>query len=151
MKVTIDQLFDKLDDVFNAIARNKDQIEIPPLLEIEGAMKQRIHTDGIASDGTQIGDKYSRGYERFKGRKVGQGDLYPINLQLEGDLIKGYTTGNKGGENVLMFQDTFSRDKAGWNEENYNKPIFKPAPQEIEDGGEIFQSQVRDVLISLFR
>ncbi len=151
MKVTFDQLFERLDEVANAIARNKDKIEIPPLLEIEGAMKQRIHTNGIASNGTQIGDKYSRGYERFKGRKVGQGDLYPINLQLEGDLIKGYTTGNKGGENVLMFQDSFSRDKAGWNEENYNKDIFKPTVQEIEDGGEIFISEVRDVLKSIFR
>lgn len=151
MKIRIDQLYDRIDEVFSAIAKNKDRIEIPPLLEIEGAMKQRIHNNGISSDGTAIGDKYSRGYERFKGRKVGQGDLYPINLQLEGDLIKGYTTGNKGGENVLMFADDFSRDKAGWNEKNYNKVIFKPSEVEVEDGGEIFQSQVRDVLVSIFR
>lgn len=136
-------LEDFISKAYDKMSKSKDSIEIPALKECERSMKQRIHNKGTDSDGNRIGllgarkGLYSPGYAAKKA-KISGDNLYPINLQLEGDLIKGYTVGRSGGKNVLQFQDDFSKKKAGYAEENYKVEIFKPSAQELEDVKEVF-------------
>jgi len=152
--LNVERLIKAVEKGYETLERSKDSIEIPALKEAEGAIKRRIHNDGQDSEGNRIGIKskrgglYSKGYERRKGKIVGAGNLYPINLQLRGDLLKGYTVGIFQGRNVLKFQDELSQKKAGWNEENYNTELFKPSQQELEDVQEVwilgFEEALRD-------
>ena len=140
---------------YDRLSESKDSIEIPALKECERSMKQRIHNKGTDSSGNRIGlknkyaGKYSPGYEKRKA-KISGDNLYPINLQLEGDLIKGYTVGSSGGKNVLQFQDDFSKRKAEFAEKNYNTEIFKPAAQELEDVKEVFLIGFEEALRDAF-
>lgn len=152
--LNVERLIKSIEKGYEVLERSKDAIEIPALKEAEGSMKRRIHNSGQDSEGNRIGIKskrgglYSKGYERRKGKIVGEGNLYPINLQLRGDLLKGYTVGQLQGRNVLEFQDDLSRKKAGRHEENYNTELFKPSQQELEDIQEVwllgFEEALRD-------
>lgn len=141
---------------YEVLEKRRDFIEIPALKEAEGSMKQRIHNLGKDSDGRRIGlnnkraGKYSPGYEKRKIKIVGANNIYPINLQLKGDLIKGYTVGRSGERNVLEFQDELSRKKAGWAEENYKTELFKPSDQELEDIKEVWLLQFEDAMNEAF-
>lgn len=148
---------DKVLGVVNQyIEANSDFIEIPTLLEIERSMKMRIHNEGKDSDDNILGTKndrkgkYSPGYERYKGRKKGTGDMYPINLQFEGDLIKGYTVGTTNNKNVLKFQDDLSVTKAAKQELNYKTEIFRPSVDELEDAKEVMRAQAESLLRKIF-
>lgn len=103
-----------------------------------------------------LGYKKVRGYttksgkdvESFYRRKVKDdsgygGNLYPINLQLRGDLSKNFTVGVKNETNVLEFQDELSAKKVERHEKSYNTDIYKPSQSEIEG--------VRDVYILGFK
>jgi hypothetical protein len=129
----------------------RDEFEIPALKRLEGDVKFRIHNEGLASDGTKIGARYSSIYEKFKAQIVGTGNLYPINLELYGDLRKSLTTGVEGGLNVMGFQDDVNRKKAAVNETRYRKDIYKPSGSEVQDMGETLALQIRDVIIRSFR
>lgn len=154
--MTPNELASKLAGMEDEIARQKDFIEIPALKELEGSMKQRIHNKGQDYDGTRIGIKskraglYSPGYERFKAKKVGQANLYPINLQLSGDLLKDYTVGKENGENVIKFQTESARLKAGVNEGRYNTEVFRPSSQELEDLKEVYLDGLKRAIQGVF-
>ena len=106
-------------------------------------------TDNDTVNGKNKG-KDTRSYERFKARKVGE-DIYPINLELNSDLRKGYTTGTASGVNVIKFQDDLSQKKAGRHEENYKTEIFKPSLNNLEDAKEVMRKQGEAVLRGAFR
>lgn len=145
-----------------ALQTRKDEVDIPALKELEGSMKQRIHNKGLDSNGERIGikgklaGKYSPGYEKRKrdggiiaGRSfsgTGEANLYPINLQLHGDLLKGFTVGTSGGNSVLEFQDELSRVKAGRHEDNYNTEIYRPSESEMDDFKEVYLAGFEEVL-----
>lgn len=154
--IKISDLAKELDKAIAGIIKARDFIEVPTLKEIEGSMKQRIHNNGTDSKGMVIGinsprkGKYSPGYEKRKAEITGEDNLYPINLQLHGDLIKGYTTGRSGDANVLQFQDDLSRKKAGRHEEYYEAEIMRPSESELEDAKEVMRSQAKDVLKDIF-
>lgn len=154
--MTAKEALKKIDDGIGQLIKNKDAIEIPTLMEIEGAVKQRVHNQGLDSNGVTIGvngknkGKYTRSYERFKARKVGE-DIYPINLELNSDLRKGYTTGTASGVNVIKFQDDLSQKKAGRHEENYKTQIFRPSLNNLEDAKEVMRKQGEAVLRGAFR
>lgn len=153
--------------VAHVMTTRRDAFEIPALKELEGAMKQRIHNKGKDVTGERIGvkgrlaGKYSPAYERrkkaggvFNGRRfagTGEANIYPINLQLHGDLMKGFTVGDLSGQNVLEFQDELSRTKAGRHEEEYNTVIYKPSDDELEGFTEVWLDQFEDVLKEAFR
>jgi hypothetical protein len=143
-----------VDSAYKKLEESKDYIEIPALKEGERSMKRRIHNAGQDSGGNIIGVKgkrrglYSPGYARFKARIANP--LYPINLQLYGDLLRGYTVGKLGDRNVLQFQDEFSKKKAAWAETNYKTEIFRHSEQELEDIKEVWLLQFEDVMKDAF-
>lgn len=159
LSVKVDEILAK---IAYAVTAGRDEIEIPTLKELEGAMKQRIHNKGQDSKGERIGINsklkglYTKGYERkkrdggvFNGRSyAGSGDthIYPINLQLHGDLMKEFTVGVKNGLNVLEFQTDLARKKVERHEKSYNTVIYKPSDEELEDAKEIMRIGVRTVL-----
>ena len=140
---------------------------------MEGAMKQRIHNKGLDSVGDRIGmktnragfdvarlGKYTKQYERRKenGGKIGgrvyagSGDnIYPINLQLHGDLMKDFTVGIDDGRSVLHFQSELSPKIVEKQEKNYNTVIYKPSENEkegfkdvlLEGVGEVFKKYLK--------
>lgn len=136
-------------------SKKKDLIEIPTLKELEGSLKQRIHNEGKDSENETIGvkgkrkGKYSPSYEKRKKEVVGE-DVYPINLQLNGDLLRGYTVGTEGGRNVLKFQDDLSKKKMARHEKSYNTEIMKPSSQELDDMKEVLITQVEIALKEAF-
>ncbi len=152
----ITKLATAIDRGYQILEEKKDFIEIPALKEAERSMKRRIHNAGKDSDGGRIGiktaraGKYSPGYEKQKEKISGASNLYPINLQLRGDLLKGYTVGQLDGRNVLEFQDPLSRKKAERQEKNYKTEIFRPSDQELEDVKEVLILQFEDAMRDAF-
>lgn len=159
--ITLDDALEKIEQSFVCIQREKDKIEIPALKEIERSMKVRIHTKGKDSFGDDIGKnskrkgRYSPGYEKRKregftdsrGRRyAGTNDLYPINLELFGDMRRSYSVFSLRGQNVMGFQDDFQKMKADKMGEYYRTSIFRPSKQELEDSKEVFVKQIESVL-----
>lgn len=144
-----------LDKSLANIAENVDSVALPYLKELEGSTKQRIHNFGKDSDNNTIGSKstrggrYSPGYERKKGKIVG-GDLYPINLQMKGDLMKSFTVGLELGKPVLKFQDELNAKKAGYAEKNYKTEIYKPSEDQLEDAVEVLIDGIKEFLQDSF-
>ncbi len=141
---------------FNNIAENVESVALPYLKELEGSTKQRIHNKGKDSEGDTIGakskrvGKYSPGYEKIKGKVVGSGNLYPINLQLKGDLFRSFTVGLSQGKYVLRFQDEKNAAKAGYAERNYKVDIYRPSNDQLEDSTEVLADAMKDFLIDAF-
>ncbi len=139
-----------------------DSIHIPFLKEIEGSTKQRIHNNGKDSNGNIIGIKnkrhgrYSPGYERKK-RKIAGEHLYPINLQLTGDLMRSFSVGKKGDKPVLEFHDMSiypisnkfdgkPSSLAAILEKIYKTDIYRPSNEQLEDAKEVLRLGVREAL-----
>ena len=135
---------------------------IPYLKELEGSTKQRIHNKGLDSDGQIIGAKskrggrYSPGYEKQKRKKSGV-ELYPINLQLNGDLSRAYTVGIFANKPVLQFHrgklypssakfDGKPASLAAIHSANYNTDIYRPSDEQLEDAKEVLIKGIEDVL-----
>jgi hypothetical protein len=145
-----------IDAIADEWANRSGAIAVPYLKELEGSTKQRIHNEGKDSDGQQIGlknerkGKYSKGYENRKKKIVGEGNLYPINLQLKGDLLRSFTVGNENGIPVLRFQDEENANKAAYNEKNFKTDIYKPTTQQLEDAKEVMVIGIREVMGQIF-
>jgi len=123
VKVNIDfsKVLSKVDSIFEKL-QDKEYLLRPLAVETIANMKERIHKDGAATDGAQIGT-YSNGYirtraenSRGEGRKV----IVSLTRQLENDYaVLGTTTGYGIG-----FNNPFNRQKAGWVEDGQKKIIF---------------------------
>lgn len=170
--MTLDETGKIIQAALKNIINNDDRIAIPYLKEIEGSTKQRIHNQGKDSNDEIIGinskgkGRYSPGYERSKSiqlgytkklkkgqRKTGTESyeqIYPINLQLKGDLLRAYTVGIEGDKSVLKFQDDFNSNKAAWNEKNFKTDIYRPSDEQLEDSKEILLESVQEVIREMF-
>jgi hypothetical protein len=139
------------------IANNVDSIAIPYLKELEGSIKNRIHNLGKDSNGAVIGirgkrqGKYSPGYERVKAIAVNRDpdnrNVYPINLQLNGDLLRQFTVGTQSGKPVLKFQTDLEATKAAAHELNYKTEIHRPSESELDDGLEVLIIGLKEFLM----
>lgn len=163
----VDAVADILKKVNLIIKDKKDEIEIPALKELEGAMKQRIHNKGLDSNGDKIGmrgalqGKYTKAYERRKekGGKFnkryyagsGEEHIYPINLQLHGDLLKEFTVGVKDGVNVLEFQTELAAKKVERHETTYKTKIYEPSKKDQEGFKDVLLLGVGEVLRKNFK
>jgi hypothetical protein len=147
---------EKITQSFFLIAENLESVSLPYLKELEGSTKQRVHNKGKDSEGNIIGikgkngGKYSPGYEKKKGKKVGNGNLYPINLQYKGDLFREFTVGLESGKYVLKFQTELSSIKVAAAEKNYKTDIYKPSDDQLDDAKEVLVEGVKDFLKELF-
>ena len=125
-----------LSEVIGKIASNfellkdKDYLLRPLAIETIPNMKERIHKEGQATDGEQIGT-YANSYMRIREKnKRGEDRKIIVSLtrQLENDwAVLGTSTGYGIG-----FNNPFNKQKAKWVEENKSKIIFNLSEKEKE-------------------
>lgn len=108
--------FDKLND--------KEYLLRPVCSGLIDLMTKRIHTDGQASDGGQIGI-YSKGYLAVREKKYKRGGdpkvIISLTRQLENDWSAIATERGYG----IGFLKLLNYNKSQWVQETYNKKIFK--------------------------
>jgi hypothetical protein len=126
-------------DVVKVVASAIDECEIAACLRIEGLIKRRVHTLGNKGDGSQIGQYRRESYKRFRKSKGRQ--IQYVDLQLEGDLIRGYVTGKTDdtGSNCVGFTNDFETEKAFKMERIYGQ-VFAPSEQEIDIAMKSYQA-----------
>ena len=113
--------------------------EISALKRVEGLMKNRIHNRGQNSEDTSIGT-YSVGWakkRKAKGRQVAY-----VDLQVEGNLIRGYSVGIFEGQNALGFTSELYPLIREKQEENYGS-IFNLTPTEKEQMNKAFMTELK--------
>lgn len=134
----LQQRIDKLKD--------KDYLLRPVAIELLPLMTRRIHQEGGASDGSQIGT-YSSSYLRERERNYGRsGDrkvIVALTSQLENDWAvlatdRGYGVG---------FNNAFNLQKARWVEQ-MKKPFLALTIEEQKFVNERFQELVNNALNS---
>lgn len=136
-------------NIVDAYVKSIDAAEIAALKFLEGRIKFRVHNSGLKPEGQQIG-QYSEGYKKVRkarGRQVGY-----VDLQFEGNLIKGYTTGitSDTGANCIGFINEAETRKAAENEARFGAPIFAPGDEEINKAMEsytaVLDKKLKDAL-----
>lgn len=124
---------------------NPEYLLRPVAFDLVAMMTQRIHDEGVASDGSPIGT-YSNPYLKVRQNKYNRTSdnkvVVSLTRQLENDwsvvdIAKGYGIG---------FKNQHNRDKAGWVEETYDKQIFSLSKTEHEYAQKRWQELVQDAL-----
>jgi len=129
IKVNIDfaKVMAGVDSKFELL-KDKDYLLRPLAIETIPNMKDRIHIQGKATDGVEIG-QYSTGYMRERAKNNRGADrkiIVSLTRQLENDwAVLGTDTGYGIG-----FNNSFNRDKARWVEEQKKKIIFNLSADE---------------------
>ena len=112
------------------LLRDKEYLLRPLAIETIPLMKERIHEQGEASDGSQIGT-YANSYMRQR-EKAGRGEsrkiIVALTSQLEQDWAVIGTTNGYG----IGFNNPFNAQKARWVEEQKSKIIFNLSAKEKE-------------------
>lgn len=120
-------VFDKVRSNFELL-KNKEYLLRPLAIETIPNMKERIHKEGQATDGGQIGT-YSSGYMRVREDNKRGADrkiIVSLTRQLENDwAVLGTPTGYGIG-----FNNPLNRQKAGWVEEQKKRIIFNLSEKE---------------------
>jgi hypothetical protein len=118
-------------NIVDAYAKAINDAEVAALLFLEGKIKFRVHNRGQKSEGDQIGT-----YRPFtiKKRKERGRQVNYVDLQFEGNLIKGYKVGkaSDNNANALGFINDVETQKAVDNEQRFGGPIFSPPSSEID-------------------
>lgn len=111
--------------------RSKEYLLRPVAQEQIRLMHRRIHEEGKASDGMEIG-KYSEGYMKIReekyNRKPDKKVIISLTRQLENDYAVIDTPAGYG----VGFNNKFNFDKSKWVQENYGKKIFDMTPKELQ-------------------
>jgi hypothetical protein len=123
----ISAVFDKIKSNFDML-KDKEYLLRPLAIETIPNMKDRIHKDGAATDGAQIGT-YSNGYMR-KREENNRGEdrkiIVSLTRQLENDwAVLGTSTGYGIG-----FNNPLNKQKAKWVEAGKSKIIFNLSAEE---------------------
>ena len=117
-------------DVLDTVRSNSRVVTVP-MTTLLSAIKRRIHTDGLASDNSRIGERYSALYAAVRAAKGRQ--IQYVDLEVFGNMRNNLEI-NTIGENYAI---GFTNDKqliiAASHEERFGKPIFSPTDQEESD------------------
>lgn len=116
----------------------------PVAFDLIALMTQRIHDEGKASDGSQIGT-YSNSYLKLRakeGRGKDEKVIVSLTRQLENDWSVIATPNGYG----VGFLNPLNAQKAKWVEENKGKKIFKPTKEEREEVVLSIREQVKKLL-----
>lgn len=120
-------VFSKIKTNFE-ILKDREYLLRPLAIETIPNMKERIHKEGQASDGEQIGT-YSNGYMRQREKNNRSEDrkiIVSLTRQLENDWAVLATTNGYG----IGFNNLFNAQKAGWVEAVKKKIIFNLSADE---------------------
>lgn len=137
-------------------ASNKYTVTLAVSTSLVGAMRERIHENGIASDGSQIGT-YSEGYMvvrtgQYKNSKTSKkgvtkagtsktGKPRPnynrtndtkVILSLTRDQERDWSVIEVNGQFGIGYKSDLNFNKSKWEEETYRKKIFDLTDKEQE-------------------
>ena len=122
--------------VLNTVNLKLSALDIKRMTNIQATtlmavMRDRIHVQGRDSNGAPIG-VYTPKYIKYSRKKAGRGTDSKVILSLTRQMENGYILvelpDNSGtGIGFSTHEDYL---KAGWCEETYKKPIFKPTAEE---------------------
>lgn len=108
-------------------------------------MTKRIHIDGLAADGTEIG-RYSSDYLKLRERTYNRSSdskiIVSLTRQLENDWNVIATDRGYG----IGFLNSHNHDKARWVEENKGKKIFSLSAAEQQYVNDTVSQLVKDAL-----
>lgn len=139
-----------LPEVLNSLGQsiqeilNPNYLLRPVAIEVLPMITQRIHQEGKASDGSEIG-QYSNSYLKQR-EKAGRGEskkvIVSLTRQLENNWSVLETTNGYG----IGFTNSFNADKLRWVEEMKGKPIGSLSAEEIEYAFERINELVANAL-----
>ena len=138
---TPQELANKIEKSIPNIEKALQGYEILVVSDIEGSIKSRIFNKGDAQKG-KIG-KYKKGKYKQKREEAGRQTDY-VDLQFTGELNRSIQKGIKGGKQVVGFNNDGSAEIAEHLEDKYNKVIFSPNNDELNDAiktGETYMIQ----------
>lgn len=144
IKTNIGQVTASLQD---KLAKLGDKEYIPRTLSFDliDFMTKRIHIDGKASDGSQIGT-YNKDYLSLRRRKYNRSAdskiVVSLTRQLENDWNVIATDAGYG----IGFLNPINFQKARWVEQQKSKVIFSLSGEEQQYVNETVNQLVRDVL-----
>lgn len=125
--INIDNVLKKVDTFFDKI-KDKEYLLRPLAIETIPNIKERVHINGEASDGGQIGT-YSTGYMKVRDKNKRNNDtkvIVSLTRQLENDYQVIATPEGYG----IGFNNKLNFDKAKWVEERKKKIIFNTSEDE---------------------
>lgn len=123
-----------------------DKEYIPRTLSFDliDLMTKRIHIDGVAADGSQIGT-YNKDYLSLRQRKYKRTDskiIVSLTRQLENDWNVIATDDGYG----IGFLNSHNFDKARWVEANKDKKIFSLSATEQQYVNDTVDQLVKDAI-----
>lgn len=124
-----------------------DKEYIPRTLSFDliDLMTKRIHIDGVAADGSQIGT-YNKDYLSLRKRKYNRSAdskiIVSLTRQLENDWNVIATDDGYG----IGFLNSHNFDKARWVEQNKGKKIFSLSATEQQYVNDTVDQMVKDAL-----
>lgn len=143
--VDISQAKAGIQSIFDLIT-DREYLLRPLAIETIANMKDRIHDEGKASDGGQIGE-YNNSYLKLRQEKFGRSAdtkvIVSLTRQLENDWAVIATPNNGYG---IGFNNPFNTQKARWVEEQKKKIIFNLTAQERDYIRDRAQELVNDAI-----
>lgn len=136
--------------VLNTVNMKLSALDIKRMTNIQATtlmavMRDRIHVQGRDSNGVPIGT-YSPRYIKYTRRKAGRGTDNKVILSLTRQMENGYILVELPNGTGIGFSTHEDLQKAGWCEETYKKPIFKPTAEEKEMVNQIAEEYIAKYL-----
>lgn len=116
----ITQVFNKIVSNFELL-KDKEYLLRPLAIEVLPLMKERIHIEGQAADGSQIGT-YSNGYMAAR-EKEGRGESRKVIVALTSQLEQDWSVQPTPVGYGIGFNNPFNAQKMRWVEEQKKKII----------------------------
>lgn len=134
----------------NVISDKLKAIDIDRMTRLQATsllatMRVRIHQDGIASDGSQIGE-YTPAYIKYTRMKAGRGTDNKVILSLTRSMensLELYPIPNGTG---IGFSTQENWQKAQWCTETYGKEIYAPTDSEAAMVTAIGEDYIANIL-----
>lgn len=127
--INIAQVFDRISSNFELL-KDKEYLLRPLAVETIPLMKERIHIDGQASDGSQIGE-YANSYMRQR-EKAGRGGSRKIIVALTSQLEQDWSVLATATGYGIGFNNSLNTQKMRWVEEQKSKIIANLSAKEKE-------------------
>lgn len=161
---SLEEVFkDDMKLIVRAVEKNINRARLVAYNTVKGEISRRIFQQGVASDGSQIGNyKASTAKQRQRGGR----QTSKVDLEWTGTLRRSLVVGvenekvtmgfmenrepktsSKGGTvRVTGLSDFTTTDNAIQQEKNFGKDIFAPTEQEIDKSQEIFIDELTNAI-----
>lgn len=145
IKTNLDQVLSNLGQSLKTIM-DPNYLLRPVAIEVLPMMTERIHKEGKASDGGQIGT-YSNAYLRYARKKAGRGQDPKVIVSLTRQLENNWSVMETPNGYGIGFTNPFNADKLRWVEEIKDRVISNLTTIEIDYAFERINELVEQALI----